>query len=190
METRGLGIGFGMEQRAGAARNAGALGAPGGIALREREIEALAETVGIPDGAAVVRLHAAGIRAESAAALAFVPLVEMAWADGRLAESERQRVEEMAVTAGLAGAALAQLRRWLEHAPDARLFGAWELHAGAMSRDLAARDDGWLRHRLHAWAREVARSAGGRFGVNRICSRESLVLRRIERACERALGRC
>jgi len=154
---------------------------------REAELDALAGAIAVTDPLALSRLHAAGVRAESAAALAMVPFVEVAWADGRVAPPERSAVTSLAEALRLPVPALRLLERWLAEAPDHRLFTVWERHLVAeVSRD-EGEDADRLERRLYAQARTVALAAGGRFGVGRICSRESLVLRRIERACQRAL---
>lgn len=58
--------------------------------------EGLAKVIGITSEAIIDRLVALGIRPEIVTALAIVPLVEVAWADGALDEKERQAVLESA----------------------------------------------------------------------------------------------
>src|SRR4029450_3731433 len=58
--------------------------------------EALGKASGITKPAGLEKLRALGIRAETAAALSIVPLVEVAWADGALDAKERRVVVERA----------------------------------------------------------------------------------------------
>ena len=89
--------------------------------------EALAKVIGITNEAIIDRLIELGIRPEIVTALAIVPLVEVAWADGSLDAKERQAVLDRAEKSGIAAgtADLDLLRSWLDKKPEPRLLTAW-----------------------------------------------------------------
>ena len=72
--------------------------------LKERTTsrETLAKAIGITNEKIIDRLIELGIRPEIVSALAIVPLVEVAWADGSLDAKERQAVLERAEKSGIA----------------------------------------------------------------------------------------
>ena len=153
-----------------------------GSPSQEAEIGALAAASPLKDAAALAQLHAVGVRAESAGALALAPLVAVAWADGAIAVREREAIREAALAEGLSPAARALLEVWLEAPPDPRLLAAWESDLAASVAGAPAERHHELRERLRARALAVARAAGGFLGIGRVSNGESLVLARIERA--------
>ena len=61
------------------------------------------------------------------AALALVPLVEVAWADGQLDRKERGAILERAKESGIGAGSMehALLEAWLDRRPDPKLLTAW-----------------------------------------------------------------
>src|SRR6185436_18884250 len=72
--------------------------------LQERAAsrESLQKASGITNEAILEKLLQLGVRSETVAALALVPLVEVAWADGAIDGQERQEILARAGTSGLA----------------------------------------------------------------------------------------
>jgi hypothetical protein len=64
--------------------------------------QALREASGIDDEAVLQQLASLGVRAETLAALTLIPLVEVAWADDRMEEREREAVLAGAESSGIA----------------------------------------------------------------------------------------
>ena len=152
--------------------------------LKETEMtrEALGKASGITDPAAVDRLMKLGIQPETVAALAVVPLVEVAWADGSLDAKERRTVVE---SAGIAKGSAAEslLDAWLERRPDPKLFTAWAEMVKGMCAQLGREDAERLRTGLLARARAVASASGGIFGVgSKVSKAEAETLARLEAA--------
>ncbi len=95
--------------------------------LRDQRRESLARLIGAGDPALVDLLLEAGLEPEAFAAFELLPLVEMAWVDGRVEEAERLALLEAATELGvtLGSPALAQLETWLRVQPAKPLYEAW-----------------------------------------------------------------
>jgi len=144
--------------------------------------DALAKASGISEPAVLDQLVQLGLRAETLAALAVVPLVEVAWADGELDARERRAIAQHAdvpreSTAG------ALLEAWLDHRPDAKLLGAWTQTVQAMRSRLAPDAAARVKASLLEKARAVAAASGGTFGLgSKVSKPEAEVLARLEAA--------
>jgi hypothetical protein len=144
--------------------------------------DALAKASGITEPAVLDRLVQLGIRAETLAALAVVPLVEVAWADGELDAKERRAIVQHAnvpreSTAG------ALLEAWLDRQPDAKLLRAWAHTIEAMRNQLAPDATARVKASLLDRARAVATASGGTFGIgSKVSKAEAEMLARLEAA--------
>ena len=119
------------------------------------------------------------------AALGLVPLIEVAWADGRMEDAERKAVLTAARARGIDDASPAGLLLdgWLSNSPPPRLLEVWTEYVKALSEslDAAARDA--LRDDVIGRAREVAEAAGGFLGMSsKISQAERAMLERLEAA--------
>jgi hypothetical protein len=147
--------------------------------------EALAAASGITDAAVLAQLAAVGLSSETVAALSLVPLVEVAWADGRLDDKERGALLAAAEHAGLSkdSASYQLLEEWSRQRPSPRLLAAWKAYVAALSRMLDVQATQALKQDLLGRAREVAEAAGGFLGLGkRISSAEQAVLTELEQA--------
>ncbi|MEM6930217.1 MAG: hypothetical protein AAF602_24975, partial [Myxococcota bacterium] len=64
------------------------------------------------------RLHQLGVDYESIGALLLLPLVEVAWADGKLSATEAGRIVEVARDWELSEEAILMVRGWLRYPPS------------------------------------------------------------------------
>jgi hypothetical protein len=121
--------------------------------------EALAKAAGIGNPAVVDKLLELGVKAETVAALALVPLVEVAWADGKLDSRERGVILERARQSGLAAGSVedALLEAWLDRRPDPKLLTAWTHLVRGVSEQLGREESTRLERRGGG-----AGAAGGR----------------------------
>ena len=144
--------------------------------------DALAKASGIADPAVLDQLLKLGVHAETVAALAVAPLVEVAWADGSLDTKERRTIVERAgVPKGSAAEAL--LQAWLERRPDPKLLTAWTEMVKAMSAQLGREEAERLKTSLLERARAVAAASGGIFGVgSKVSQSEEEMLAKLEAA--------
>ena len=145
--------------------------------------DALAAALGISESSVLDSLVQVGITAETLAALAMIPLVAVAWADGKLDEAEREAIERAADEAHVTDDHRALLAEWLISAPDASLLDAWKQYAKTLAGEMDAAACDALCTRIVGGARQVAESAGGFLGLgNKTSAREAEVLAELE-AC-------
>lgn len=152
----------------------------------ERARKELAKTAGLTDEQVLARLLDAGVTQVTLTAMAVVPLVAVAWADGRLDEGERNQVLRSARTLEIGEEATSLLTSWLVTEPEPALFDTWiEYIRNLLPRlDQPARDE--LKAATCMRAAAVAEAAAGEpYGVGRqVSPEEKQVLRRIEAAFE------
>lgn len=146
---------------------------------------ALSRASGIQDVQVLDRLIELGVRPESVAALALVPIVEVAWADGSLDQKERQAVLDAAEAKGIRRGEIEHqlLESWLDRPPKPELIEAWEHYIAGLVPQLAAEQRQVLQRELLDRARAVAESSGGFLGIGqRVSPAEKAVLERLEQA--------
>jgi len=123
---------------------------------------------------------------QTVAALSLVPLLRVAWADGKLDEKERDAILQAAQSKGIepGSASHALLDGWLVRKPDASLHDAWAAYVAALSSSLTQEQREHLRDQLVGFARRVAEAAGGFLGVGKVSAAEEKALAAIEAAFE------
>ena len=147
---------------------------------------ALSQASGVTDDAALDALTEVGITAETLIAMSLVPLVAVAWADGKLDDSERSAILK-AFQAKANEANRDLLDVWLARQPDPSLLETWKLYIDAVLTELNAEASEKLRSQLLGGAREVAEAAGGFLGLgNKISPSEAEVLTELEACFHRA----
>lgn len=144
---------------------------------------ALAAASGIQDEAVLAQAVKLGLGPGTVAALALVPLVLVAWADGSLDSKERAAVMAAARELGFqpADPATSLLDTWLSAPPNAELKAAWQGYAKALAGQLDAGARATLRAQTIGRARRVAEAAGGLLGLARkISAAEERVLQELD----------
>jgi hypothetical protein len=158
---------------------------PGRPATKEQEISLAS---GITDRGVLRLLADLDVSSSVVAALALVPLVEVAWADGELAPEERASVlrasEEQGIRPGSRAHAL--LSTWMENRPTQALFDAWQAYIEAVFEPMVPEERERLCTDLVGRAREVALAAGHRGGPGSISAEEQRALERLEEALQAA----
>lgn len=159
--------------------------------LREQEEraqarEALAAASGITDDPELIdRLAGLGIHAETLAALTLIPLVEVAWADGKMEARERDAILRGAESSGIqpGSPSYGLLEIWTHDRPAPELLETWKAYIAALSDELSADQKWHLEERIIGRARAVAEAAGGFLGLgSKISAEEEAMLAELERA--------
>ena len=147
--------------------------------------EGLAEISGIQDDAVLERLVTLNIGLDTWAAISLVPLVEVAWADGKIDDNERRAVLAAAEANGIfpSSPSYALLESWLAHRPDARLLAVWGEYIVDLCANLGEGEKATVKAKVVGRAREVAKAAGGFLGLGtKISTEEDVILRELEKA--------
>ncbi len=144
--------------------------------------ESLSASSGITDDAVLEQLIALDIGSDTLAALALVPLVEVAWADGTMDDKERNAILQAAGDSGLSGDSAALLDGWLATQPSSEVLAGWKDYVSALSSTLDATARESLKQELLSRARTVAESAGGILGMGKISNEEEEKLEELGRA--------
>jgi hypothetical protein len=129
----------------------------------ELEREHMAESSGIGDPSMLLELQKDGYTEETIALLPLVPMIAMAWAEGGVADREREKIFEIARSRNIlpGSPSYRQLSEWLETKPAHQFFED-TLHAlGMMLRGLAPDARRALQENILAYCRQVAATASG-----------------------------
>jgi len=146
---------------------------------------ALAAASRITDERLLDLLVAFGINADTLIALSLVPLVEVAWADGRVEDAEKQAILAAATAAGLEESSTGHklLASTLSQRPQAGLRTMWRQYVTSICTTLSAEARDALEAELLQQARCVAEAAGGFMGLgSKISSTEEALLAEIAAA--------
>ena len=142
--------------------------------MTEESKAAMSRVSGIEDEAVLDKLVELGIGAETLAAMTLVPLVEVAWADGKVDAKERDAILKGAEAQGIepGSEAFALLQDWLQNRPPPRLLAAWREYIAALCEEMLPEDRKKLKREVLSRARAVAEAAGGFLGIGGRISRE------------------
>lgn len=147
--------------------------------------QALSAVSGVTNEKVLQRLVELDIQAETLASLAVVPLVEVAWADGRIDDREREAIKRASAESGLAKGSpdFELLDRWLSHRPGPELLEAWHHYVQGLCELLTPEEKEALRADFVGRARRVAEAAGGFLGLTSgVSAGEQRILDRLDSA--------
>jgi hypothetical protein len=147
-----------------------------------RKKDALAAATGLHDEKVLDDLLAAGIEAQTLAALAIAPLVFMAWRDGKLEDRERAAVLRAADEQGLKPdhTAYKLIEGWLARNPGPQLVAAWRGYVTALRANLAPAAYAAMRADILERTRKIMRAAGGYLGFAHSTAQEKELLAKME----------
>lgn len=147
----------------------------------------LARVSGITNDKILEKFVELDIRPEIAASLAMVPLVEVAWADGKVDQEEKAAVLKAAAESlfGKNSIDFKLLAQWLDHRPPRKLLDAWTHYVQGLCEQLTAVEKKKLKKEWIGHARQIAQAAGGFLGLgSKISKSERRVLDYLESAFE------
>lgn len=139
----------------------------------------LAAAAGLDDAATLDALLKIGVTPESLTSVALIPLVAVAWADGKMEAAEKKAILDAAAQSGIesGSASFTLLEGWLANQPGSELLASWKDYIGAIKADLEESAFGQLKSAVIGRARTVAESAGGFLGLgNKISDVEEKVI--------------
>jgi hypothetical protein len=145
----------------------------------------LANVCGISDEVVLDRLIELDIGPEVLAAMEVVPLVSVAWADGKVQAEEREVIIAAAAAVGIQpqDARYPLLEHWLQIPPGAEMIEAWRHYVHGLCLRLEPTEIEKLKHAVMDPAHKVAHAAGGFLGFgNKTSAAERAVLDKLERA--------
>lgn len=129
--------------------------------------EELRSATGITNEELLDRLVATNLRGEMLTAFKLYPLVEIAWADGKVDDHEARAIVEAAVKSGVRedGPGMERLRDWIRRGPNEDARKVWRLYAGELTRKLTKDELAVFRKDLLGYAKHVAEASGGILGL-------------------------
>jgi len=147
--------------------------------------EELSKLSGIESEEILEKLCSLGIDVHTWTAVSIAPLVEVAWANGKVSAAEREAVlagaEADGITRDSPGFRL--LESWLAHRPDGRLLEVWGAFIVGLCAELSESERESLKKRILGRARRVAEASGGFLGLGRrISDEEGVILAELAKA--------
>jgi hypothetical protein len=148
------------------------------------EKQKLAHVTGIVEEHVLASLVAAGVKADTLGAVTLIPMVEVAWCDGNVADEERDAVLNAANGQGIRSdsASYELLSHWLSERPDAKIIGAWKEYVHEMARIMPKDSLASLKKNMLDRVNKVASSAGGFLGLSTISKHEQTKIDELARA--------
>jgi len=153
-------------------------------AARVSRREALIAASGISDPAILDDLEELDVCAETVIALTLVPLIRVAWADGKIQDREREAIVRVAEDKGIVQGSTAHdlLESWLQTEPGDDVVASWTSCTQALIDRMHDEARASLRGRLLGNARAVAEAARGLLGLGaKVSAAEAAVLEDLER---------
>lgn len=141
---------------------------------REESRRVLAAATGFQDPTMLDQMLDAGIEPETLTALALVPVVFVAWADGSVSDAERETVMNEALKTNLAqqSAAFELVEGWLRNRPPSSMWTLWKEYVSAIRGKMSPVTGDALGKEIHRQATAVAKASGGTLGFGKISSAE------------------
>ncbi len=146
--------------------------------------ESLMKATGIHDADVIQHLADQGISVETLASIGLIPLVAVAWADGKMEDNEREAVLKAAAESGIdkSNCCYELILRWLNNKPSDELVASWKEYIGALREPLDATALNQIKISILDRAKRVADSAGGFLGVHSTSASEKAVIEDLESA--------
>ncbi len=157
---------------------------------READREKMSEMMGVNDQEVLEALQDLGYTSETIQLLHVVPLVEVAWTEGGVADREREMIHKIAQARGVQPDSAAQelLSHWLENKPSGRFFEN-SLHAIRVVLELLPEEQRRAsRKDLITYCNQIAEAvSSGIFGPGKVQDEERALIAHI--AAEIGQGR-
>jgi hypothetical protein len=147
----------------------------------------LKQLTGITDESVLGALAELKMGGAATMVMAMFPMIDVAWADGTLDETERKLILEFAAKNGVTAGSEANafLTSWLSEKPESKWAQLWFDYTKALCANMKPDDKIMLKTTVIGRARQVAEASGGFLGVAfKISAAENKVLERLVQAFE------
>ena len=133
---------------------------------KKMDKESISKATGVTDDKTLDRMVELQLNGELMSAFQLYPLVEIAWADGKLDDSERAAVMAAAEKRGVAPGTKAHqyLGERLSLGPSKDIRAIWMLYAKELKSTLSSTNLETFRHDIFNLCKEVAEASGGFLG--------------------------
>lgn len=151
--------------------------------VKSEKKKEFSKILGIKDDEILEELHELQMTTNSLCALSIVPLVQVAWADGKIDEKEKEAIMKAAVENGVKKGedSYELLQDWLFHEPSANLYIVWKNYAKSLFTSISKKKRENFKRCIIDRAKEVADASGGFLGLtNRVSKSERIVLDKLE----------
>lgn len=147
-------------------------------------LDAIRQATQITDHKVLTELIDCGVRAESLNLLTIVPLVHVAWANGKIEAEERAAILEAAAQVGVQADSpgFALLNGWLCCRPHRTLIRTWKDYVAAIRKFLSPEAYHALHSSTISRARTVAEAAGGLLGFLKVSRAEEAAIQELNLA--------
>lgn len=131
--------------------------------------EALSTATGIKDDKVLEGMIKYNISGETIVAIAFIPLVAVAWSDGVLEPAERSAIEDAFIAQGVDkdSPAFQLAQHWLVRKPPSDLVDTWKTYMKALKERMEPAAFNQMCTNVLDRATNIAKSAGGFLGLGR-----------------------
>jgi hypothetical protein len=146
--------------------------------------QALAEVSGITNDQVLEKLVSLGTKPHAVAALAVVPLVEVAWADGEADERERRAVLQALVDSGVSPGGIEQqlVEAWLERRPGPKLLASWQQYVRGLCEKMTDMERAAFRDEVLKSTLSIAEASGGFAGLRKVSAAEREMIEQLRAA--------
>lgn len=147
--------------------------------------EELQKLTGISDDQVLDSLAALKLGGAATLVMSLFPVIEVAWADGKIDEKERKALLDAAKSVGLEAdsPAAEYLTKWLDEKPEPSWHLLWADYVKALVAKMKPDDKALLKATVLGRARVMAEASGGFLGVAyRVSDAEKRVIAKLEQA--------
>jgi len=151
----------------------------------EESERTLANIIGMADKLAFKEIAKAEADVSVLAAMALLPLVEVAWCDGDVSPKEQEAILKGAEGIGVAqGSPVHQfLHNWIQQRPSPKALAAWNDYVRAICATLDPETTAKLKQAIIGRAEKIAQAAGGILGLgNKVSPAERACLDELAKA--------
>ena len=147
--------------------------------------EEITRLTGISNPAVLDALSALKLGGAAVMVMSMFPLVEMAWADGKVDDKERRIILQQAENVGIAkdSEAALLLASWLDARPEPSWHGLWAEYVAELVKKMKVEDRELLKNEVLGRARLVAEASGGLLGAGfSVSAAEKKVIEKLQAA--------